>query len=100
MSVGCVLDELPVADKHPRVRDVLGRRTKKQQVTGLQLVALHWRHSVPRCLLIGVPRHSNASRSHEHLRETGAVKSKARRASPQIRSSKEMLGEFDGFGNR
>src|SRR5690242_5167560 len=100
MMVGCVMNKLPLPDKHARVRNVLRRGSKKQQVTRLQIVALHWRHAVPRCLLIGIPRHSDAARPDEHLCEPRAVEAKARSTSPQIRNSKEVLREFNRFGNR
>jgi hypothetical protein len=77
--------------------NLIGSAAKEQQVAGAQVFAVDGGNAIPRGLLIGVAWHVDAAASHQHLRKTGAVESKAGATSPCVGDSEEPFPQFDGF---
>jgi len=82
MSLGGVVNKLTVTDVHSGVRDGFRRGAKEEQIARLESFAVYGNHARPRGLLVGIARHIDAARPHQHLRETGAIVAKARTPTP------------------
>src|SRR5258708_1339889 len=85
MLVCSRVDELAVADVHPRVADLLDGRSEIKEIAGQQVSFVDRLETLPICLWAGISWHQVADPAEQHLNEPRAIVAVCRRAAPQIR---------------